>query len=533
MRSSWLSREYDKSKNVVVEKKGNSYILKNKITNAEYSLNESEYIKYENNEFNEIEWEKLYFRGLAIDKNCDNFEFDTNFSISDKKFIKSPIVKNFPLKVENEIFQILINPELGSWVALTNNDFERYEKNELSKDEWFSLFIRGLCEDEDKTEMEFDFPIPADYPSVIVVNITTGCNLRCKYCFADCGPFKGEDMLESVMDATIDSMLSMPEVKVITFEFQGGEASTNVSGMRMFIEKVEKVKSKYDKLVKYRTEINCISVTEDLISLIKEFNVSVGISLDGPKEMTDQTRVDINGVGAFDRIEKGIKKLRDNGIYIDGAVCTVGQHNVHYPRQLMEYFDEVGMNFKPRPVNILGREKENNLTTKDGEWSKCFKEMHQMRNEVEVENFSIHIFEENVYTPIRDYICLRYPCGAARELVSVNPNGDVFPCDGFKGEEKFVMGNVLNEKIEDMLKKPEIIELRNRTAETIEKCSKCLFKGMCCSCCYSAYGKFGDIYREDPHCSDRRQMYLYLMQSWIKENVLDKEKVSEKQPVNC
>ena len=116
-----------------------------------------------------------------------------------------------------------------------------------------------------------------------------------------------------------------------------------------------------------------------------------------------------------------------------------------------------------------------------------------MKDDVDVENFSIHIFEENVYTPIRDYICLRYPCGAARELVSVNPNGDVFPCDGFKGEKKFVMGNVLNEKIEDMLKKPEILKLRDRTSKDIEKCSKCLFRGMCCSCCYSAYGKFGDI----------------------------------------
>ena len=44
-------------------------------------------------------------------------------------------------------------------------------------------------------------------------------------------------MTEDVMDATIDSMLSMPQVKVITFEFQGGEASTNVPGMRTFIEK--------------------------------------------------------------------------------------------------------------------------------------------------------------------------------------------------------------------------------------------------------------------------------------------------------
>lgn len=65
--------------------------------------------------------------------------------------------------------------------------------------------------------------------------------------------------------------------------------------------------------------------------------------------------------------------MRDSGIYIDGAVCTIGQHNVHYPKQLMEYFDSMGMNFKPRPVNILGREKENHLTTKPGEWAECFK----------------------------------------------------------------------------------------------------------------------------------------------------------------
>lgn len=518
MRSPWLSREYEKSKDVVVQKIKDGYLLKNKKNNSEFLLDEKLYNKYQNNEMNEIEWEMLFLKGLAIDKNCNDFKLNSDFNINNKKFIKSNKVEVFPLKTKNKNYKILINPDLGSWMALDEPEYTRYEQNKLSKEEWLSLFIRGLAKDEEHTEVEFDFPLPADYPSVIVVNITTGCNLRCKYCFADCGPFKGEDMTEDVMDATIDSMLSMPQVKVITFEFQGGEASTNVPGMRKFIEKVEKVKHKYDKLVKYRTEINCILVTEDLISLVKQYNVSVGVSLDGPKEMTDKTRVDINGNGAFDRIEKGIKKLRDNGIYIDGAVCTIGQHNVHYPKQLMEYFDKIGMNFKPRPVNILGREKENHLTTKPGEWAKCFKEMHEMKDDVEVENFSVHIFEENVYTPIRDYICLRYPCGAARELVSVNPNGDVFPCDGFKGEKKFVMGNVLNEKIEDMLKKPEIVKLRNRTAKSIEKCSKCKFRGMCCSCCYSAYGKFGDIYREDPHCSDRRQMYIYLMQNWLENN---------------
>lgn len=523
MRSPWLSREYDKSNNVIVSKENNKYILENKKIHTKAMLDEKQYNKYENNLLNEIEWEHLFLKGLAVDKNCNNFELDSSFSASNKHFKKSQIVEEFPLKVKNQIFKILLNPELGSWVALTEADYKRYSENNLSSDEWLSLFIRGLSEYEKQTKVEFDFPLPSEYPSVIVVNITTGCNLRCKYCFADCGPFKGENMTEDVMDAVIDSMLSMPVVKVITFEFQGGEASTNVPGMRKFIEKVENVKFKYNKLVKYRTEINCIAISEDLISLVKKYNISVGVSLDGPKEMTDQARIDINGVGATERIEKGIQKLRDNGIYIDGAVCTVGHHNVNYPRELMNYFDELGMNFKPRPANILGREIVSHFTPKSGEWSKCFKEMHKMKDDVDIENFSIHIFEENVYTPIRDYICLRYPCGAARELVSVNPNGDVFPCDGFKGEKSFVMGNVLNESIESMLMKPEIIKLKNRTAETIKKCSKCMFRGMCCSCCYSAYGKFGTIYREDPQCVDRRQMYLYLMQSWIEKNVLNGE----------
>jgi radical SAM protein with 4Fe4S-binding SPASM domain len=295
-----------------------------------------------------------------------------------------------------------------------------------------------------------------------------------------------------------------------------------VPGIRQFIEKCEAVKDKYNKLVKYRTVINCYEVSDDLIDLIKEYNIETGVSLDGPKKMTDISRIDTKGEGAYDKIEAGIKKLREAGIYIDGAVCTLGQHNVHYPKEIIKFFDEIGISFKPRPVNILGRGVGSELQTLPGEWARCFSEMHAMSKGLDIENFSVHIFEENVYTPIRDYICMRYPCGAAREIISVNPNGEVFPCDGFKGQDEFIMGNVLEEKIIDMIKKPKFAQMRNRTYKDIPQCSKCMFRGMCCSCCYSAYGKFGSIYREDPHCADRKQIYLYLMQYWLKNHVLDK-----------
>ena len=67
MRSPWLSREYEKSKNVIVEKNNNKYVLKNQKTGSSLQLTKKEYEKYDKGLFNEIEWEKLYLMGLLKD----------------------------------------------------------------------------------------------------------------------------------------------------------------------------------------------------------------------------------------------------------------------------------------------------------------------------------------------------------------------------------------------------------------------------------------------------------------------------------
>lgn len=517
MRSPWLSREYKPCENLEILKKDNGYRVQNNYLNTFLDISDDEYSRFMSLALNEIEWEKFFLRGLAEDVNGYQIKVNPNVVLP-AVFRQKECVKNFYLNTDVGSFQILINPDLGSWIALNDDEFNRYNSGKLTQYEWESLFLRGLADCEQEFELDLELPKPAEYPSVVVVNITTDCNLRCKYCFANCGEFVGENMTEEVMIATVKNMLEMP-VELITFEFQGGEASLNCAGIRKFIEFAEEEKIKYpNKVVKYRTEINCVEVSDELVELLKKYNISTGFSLDGPKHCNDQYRVDINGNGSYERVIAGVEKLKNAGVDIDGSVCTIGQHNVNYPKEIMKLFNKLQISFKPRPINILGREIKNNLTTKPGEWAKCYKEMYELKDAVEIDNFSIHIFEENVFTPIRDYICLRYPCGAAREIISVNPDGTVYPCDGFKGETKFVMGNIKNESLFDMLKKPSIVKLRSRTAKDISQCSTCLFRGMCCSCCYSAYGKFGDIYREDPHCADKRLIYTYLMRKWIEDN---------------
>ncbi len=129
-----------------------------------------------------------------------------------------------------------------------------------------------------------------------------------------------------------------------------------------------------------------------------------------------------------------------------------------------------------------------------------------------------YVFNMNVYTPLRDYICLRSPCGMGNEIISINPDGSVRPCDGFKSNPEFEIGNILNEDLSDIYSKEKTKKLSSRSFKDIEKCSKCNFKGMCGPCAYASYGLFGSIYREDPKCLAKRKIFIYLMKRYIERS---------------
>ncbi|MDD3614306.1 MAG: radical SAM protein [Candidatus Pacebacteria bacterium] len=436
------------------------------------------------------------------------------------QYKKLPSIKKFVLWVKGRKFHILINPSIGSWMALSDKEFAKYEEGKLDSLMCENLYLRQLNQTEEGKVVSFSFPKPANYPSVVVINVTLRCNLFCKYCFAECGQGdKTNDMGKKVIKEIVDQMLQMPETKKITFEFQGGEPLLNPEAIEFCAQYASKQAPKYGKIVSFRVESNGILINQRIIRLLKRYNIKIGISLDGPEKLTNGARVYPNGKGAFQDIWRGIQLLRKNGVPIDGSVCTIGKHNVKHPKEIVDFFRKAHIGFKPRPVNILGRELKNNMAPNDNDWYRCFVKMYHRSKKTGAVNFSIHIFEENVYTPIRDYICLRYPCGAAREIISVNPNGDVFPCDGFKGVQELKMGNILEEPIVKMLQKPWVQKLRNRTAADIPKCRECLFRGMCCSCIYSCYGAFGNIYREDPSHNDRYKIFIFLIKEWLKKNL--------------
>lgn len=520
MKTPWMQTEYrglDETEYAINVIEGKGVELKAFGSDSPYFLSDDEYKRYRDGSLDYLKLENLYYRGLAADDEGEKIE-NIEYFLTESEYIplsQDEYVK-FEVETKSNNYILVLNPAVGSWVAFSHDEYKEYVSGHLDAYKMENLFLRKLAKDKEHDMVEMDFPKPAERPSVIVVNLTMTCNLRCKYCFAACEPGEGDFMSEDVMRQVIIQMFHMPS-KLITFELQGGEPLCHFDGMKKFVEISEELKGKYNKIVQYRTVTNATLVSDEFIEFAKKYNVAVCVSLDGNESMTNQTRVYADGTGAFAEIMKGVHKLQSE-YEIDGSVCTIGQHNMNEAEKIMEFFIEQGISFKPRPANILGRELENHTTTESGQWADAFIKMHKMSKDAPIENYSVHIHEENVFGPVRDYICLRYPCGAAREVISVNPDGSVYPCDGFKNEQQFNMGNIMEESLDVILSKDWVMKLKKRTYKDIEKCSCCMFRSMCCSCCYSAYGAYGTVYREDPQCVDRKKIFMYLIKDWLEEH---------------
>jgi sulfatase maturation enzyme AslB (radical SAM superfamily) len=321
-----------------------------KAYDTRYLISQNDYKLYINNQLDCLKMENLYLRGFAADDEgniipADNIYVGNNIYVplSEDEYLK------FNISTNNK-YTVMINPEIGSWVAFENNEYDLYINNCLDGNKMENLYLRGLAKDSDSEFVVMNFPKPAEKPSVIVVNLTMDCNLKCKYCFAACEPGKGESMGNEVMTRVITQMFTMPS-KLITFELQGGEPLCYFEGMKTFVEIAESLKDQFNKIVKYRTVTNATMITDEFIEFAKKYDVAVCVSLDGDEEMTNQTRVYADGKGAFSEIIKGVHKLKQD-YKIDGAVCTIGQHNMKYAKRIMEFFIDQGISFQPRPANI-------------------------------------------------------------------------------------------------------------------------------------------------------------------------------------
>ena len=147
--------------------------------------------------------------------------------------------------------------------------------------------------------------------SHLVLELTERCNQSCKYCgvsgkYSHIRANGKKDMSFETAKKAIDFFMIRSKKK-LSIGFYGGEPLLRFDFIK---EVIEYVKDKKPKEYEFTFTTNGTLFKEKMIKYFSKNNVSILISLDGPKHIHNRYRVFKNGRGTFNAILNNLKKIK-------------------------------------------------------------------------------------------------------------------------------------------------------------------------------------------------------------------------------
>ena len=127
--------------------------------------------------------------------------------------------------------------------------------------------------------------------------IQLGCNLKCNYCYAVEGTYRRETnpvMTDETGIAILDSIVNKGIRQIEHISFFGGEPTVYWKTIRTVCKHAKALHENggLEVMPEFFVVTNGTILTDGLLETIKEFNIKMTVSLDGPKEINDRLRVD-------------------------------------------------------------------------------------------------------------------------------------------------------------------------------------------------------------------------------------------------
>lgn len=356
------------------------------------------------------------------------------------------------------------------------------------------LMAEGMLFTEDQADSSmFDKREPV--VKAMCLHVAHDCNIRCEYCFGDKGAFHGDRGLLSLETGkkAIDFLIANSGSRHnLEIDFFGGEPLLNFEVIKKLVEYGRSVEKDHHKNIRFTITTNGILLDDEKIDYIDEHMGNVILSIDGRPEVNDRMRHTANGKGTYgiitDNYKRFIKKREDRQYYVRG---TFTGYNLDFASDVRHLLDEGFGNVSVEPV-VAPEDRdyairENNLETILQEYDR----LAEMYLDAAEQGKPFQFFHFNVDLNQGPCLVKRVSgCGAGTEYVAVSPEGDIYPCHQFVGEEAFRLGNVGDSRYENRL----FDDFNRAHVYNQEECKNCWAKFYCSGGCHAnAFHANGDL----------------------------------------
>ena len=326
--------------------------------------------------------------------------------------------------------------------------------------------------------------------SILLKPASSGCNLRCAYCFyADEASIRTVPnyglMPREVGHALIEKAVGAAEGS-ITFLFQGGEPT--LAGLDFYRDFVSHVKETAPggPAVQYAIQTNGTLLDGDWRRFFQENHFLVGLSLDGNRACHDRFRRDGTGKGTYDRVIKAARLLEETGVEYNVLTVVTG----HLAKHIQSVFSTLckgGFRFQQyipcldpleetrggQGYSLSPEQYESFLKTLFDLW---YRELKQGRY------WSIRYFDNLVWMldgHAPEQCSMLGHCGLQ---YLVEADGSVYPCD-FYGLDQYRLGNILSNSWAELDRGREELGFVETSLRVPEECKNCQWYPLCRNGC--------------------------------------------------
>lgn len=354
-----------------------------------------------------------------------------------------------------------------------------------------------------------------------IIKVTSACNLSCTYCSE--GLRKLENLNIETYKRFVDSipkLLSHVGHKNVDIIWHGGEPL--VIGKKWIMEAIEytnRVLSDYT--LTYSIQTNATLIDNDWVRIFKEHNFSIGISLDGYKELHDQYRISQDGEGTYDSIVNNIELLKSQEIH-PSLLMVLNSTAINLDK-LWNSLEKLKLNLKIQPVVPIGKAinqivlarniYDNYVTTLK------FIFMKLLTSDMAITVQPISSIFTKLLTNKSAGEC-SYNGTCTQNIVTLYPNGDVGFCGRMTNEKKdYIYGSILDQDMISLYDSEISKKIRARQVFLKENyCKNCSFWEYCHGgCTVDALSSNGDINSKYYYCESYKELLYYFMTEGLNE----------------
>jgi uncharacterized protein len=328
----------------------------------------------------------------------------------------------------------------------------------------------------------------SNHTSLIIIQATPFCNIDCSYCYL---PHRNDRTALTVqkIQQIFSKLVVFPTVSgQVTVLWHAGEPL--VLGTEYYRSAFATIRDLSPNGVEFihNFQTNGVLIDDAWCDLIREWNVSIGLSIDGPRHINDSARKTRAGRGTYDQIVAGMKCLQDRNIPFS-VISVLTREALYHPDDLFRFYEqhgihEVGFNID----EIEGIHTTSTLSgdLEDGIIAGFFRRLSELMRE---RDYAITIRElEETMTSVR-FLDRKGPMNnlvMPFGIVTVDVHGDVYTfspelAGHAVGEyQTFALGNIFSDSFEDLAESANMRKMTEEINRGIDMCrAECKYFPVC------------------------------------------------------